>query len=383
VLVGRSLDVAIALRTTDGGRSWVSFKTEAASATGWGVGDDGTMVFAVAKRGKGAVVGKPGPIESVKLYFAAPGDTDPTGPVAIFPNEGPVKASAVPMEVPRPVVLSSKLAALVVSVGGRKQGIAYGARAGESAPPTAAWATAEEVVPTPYGRPASMLTVQGGTVQVRPWPKPDEPSTPGSAIPGLRATAATARQLAEGPSCEAGPWSFHRITQPPGAVLVGVSPSRAFASPLPAVDATLIGCSADAVILRVVDAKSDAPVLVRCTVEGQCTTPKSPPFRVWPEKHDRTLQAVSTSQGAVALLGARAGARWGLYLGQSLDGGALYELPRVVGEGSTERGVLELGAVIGWPSRVLLLLSADVTGTTRRGWYALASDDGGSNWGPP
>jgi hypothetical protein len=229
-----------------------------------------------------------------------------------------------------------------------------------------------------------MLSVKGGAVMVRPWPAPGEAPAVPSPVPGLRADPSVLRQLGDGPTCEAGSWSFQRIVQPPStATLVGIAPNRAFAVKLPRGDAALLGCSSEAVVLLGSEEKTGAPLLLRCTLDGKCSTPKSPPFRIWPETHDRSVRAVPTGQGVVATLGARAGARWGLYLGQSLDGGQLFELPRVIGEGTSERGIFELGALLALPKRSLLLVSADVTGTTRRGWYALASDDGGTNWGPP
>jgi hypothetical protein len=284
---------------------------------------------------------------------------------------------------------------LLVSFGPRKLGIAYGAPAGKSVPDPSVLTTGEDVVPVPYGRPPSMLSVKGGAVMVRPWPMPGEALAAPSPIPGFRADANVVRQLGEGPACEAGGWSFQRIVQPPSsATLVGIAPNRAFAVKLSYGDASLLGCSSEAVILLASEQKTGpplaseekktrAPLLLRCTLDGKCSTPKSLPFRIWPEKHDRSVSAVPTEQGVVGTLEAHAGARWGLYLGQSLDRGQLFELPRVIGEGSNERGVFELGALMALPKRVLLVVSSDVTGTTRRGWYALASDDGGTNWGPP
>jgi len=110
----------------------------------------------------------------------------------------------------------------------------------------------------------------------------------------------------------------------------------------------------------------------------------SQPFRIWTQEHTREIVAVPTSQGVLAVMSARAGERrWGLYLAQSLDGGKTFELAQTIGEGTTDRGHFVLGALASLPKRTLLLISAEVTGTTRRGWYVLASDDGGENWGPP
>ncbi len=125
------------------------------------------------------------------------------------------------------------------------------------------------------------------------------------------------------------------------------------------------------------------PQLLRCTFDGKCSVPQSQPFDIWPEKHDRSIVSTATKQGIVAIMKARSGARWGTYLGTSMDGGKTFDLPRVIGEGGTDRGFFEIGALIGFPDRVVILLSADVTGTRRRGWYVLASDDGGQSWNEP
>jgi hypothetical protein len=384
VVVGRSLDVAIALRTDDGGRSWVALKADAGDAHGWGVGADGALVLATGRRAKPAAKGKPAPIEKVQLFFAGPLSSDLTGPVALLPAEGKLKGATPALDALRPVPLSGDVAALVVAFGPRRLALAYGAPAGKAVPEPSPLAPGEDVVPVAYGHPPSLLSIKAGALTVRPWPGPGEPLGAGSPIPGFRADASSLRQLSEGPACHSGGWSFQRIVQPPGAAtLVGIGPNRAFAVKLPPGELALLGCTGDAVVLQGSEEKTGAPLLVRCALDGKCSSPKSAPFRIWPEKHDRTVRAVPTAQGVVAALSAHTGSRWGLYLGQSLDQGQLFELPRVIGEGTSDRGVFELGALIALPKRVLMLVSSDVTGTTRRGWYSLASDDGGTNWGPP
>ena len=115
---------------------------------------------------------------------------------------------------------------------------------------------------------------------------------------------------------------------------------------------------------------------------GKCFAPVQRAFRLWPEEHQREILSVAAQQGTVAAMSAHAGDRWGLYLAQSADG-MVWERPRVVGEGSGDRGRIELGTLVSFGKRVLLLISAEVTGTSRRGWFVIASDDGGINWGPP
>ena len=45
--------------------------------------------------------------------------------------------------------------------------------------------------------------------------------------------------------------------------------------------------------------------------------------------------------------------------------------------------MMDLGALISFGKRTLILLAADVTGTSRRGWYVIVSDDGGLSWSAP
>lgn len=384
VIAGHSLDQAIALRTDDGGRTWVALKAEAKKTARWGAATDGTVALALGQHRKGATKAAPTPIESMQLFFAEPSATELSGPVTLFPNDGPLKGATIGRGSARPAVWSGPKAGALVTIGGRKPALAYAAPAGRELPDKTATLTAERFVSVPYGRPPSLLSVRSGSLMVRPWPEPGEDLVPGTPIPKFRAVGDLHRQLSEGPSCESGPWSFQAVRLgPTRSVLVGVSPNRALAVPLPPGQLTLLGCSEHGVVLQTVDPKTKNPQLVRCTLDGQCAQPGSPPFGYWTEKHERIIAATTTKQGVVAIMTARAGARWGMYLGQSQDGGKLFELPQVVGEAASDRGLLKLGALVSLPKRVLLLISADVTGTTRRGWYVLASDDGGAHWGPP
>jgi len=71
------------------------------------------------------------------------------------------------------------------------------------------------------------------------------------------------------------------------------------------------------------------------------------------------------------------------YYAQSTDGGKFYERARVIGEGTGERGRVRFGALVTMGKRTLILVSADVTGTSRRGFYTIVSDDDGATWNPP
>ncbi|MBI4703309.1 MAG: hypothetical protein HY744_19505 [Deltaproteobacteria bacterium] len=287
---------------------------------------------------------------------------------------------------------SPDLSALVVRSGSRRQLVAYGVPGNQASPPPAELAAQERFGARAYGRPPSLVSVRGSGLQVRRWPKPGEPLPAPSPISGVTAPRDAVAQLDALPACESGVWTFQRLLVAPGRPYVlGVSPERTVAFLVPEGKPSPLGCSSEAVVLeaivvqkaeRTVEGKR-TPRLARCALDGKCQVAETDPFRIWPEQHERRIVAVPTKQGVVGLMSARAGTRWGVYLAQSLDGGRLYELPRVVGEGKTDRGQFEVGALVALPGRVLLLLSADVTGTTRRGWYVLASDDAGTNWGPP
>lgn len=386
VISGTSLDHAIALRTDDGGRSWVALKTAATerSVGHWAVADDGAVVLAMGQRAKGQAQGGQGLGSSLQLFFAEPRDTELSGPVPLFPKGGAPEGATADVDRAFPAAWSGPMAGMLVSVGRRNPAMAYGAPAGRQLPKPVGPLPAETFVTAPYGRPPALLSVRGSQLSVRPWPKPGEKLEPATPVPGFAAASSAHDQLSQGPTCESGPWSFRLVkASPQASLLVGISPNRALAVKVALKDARLIGCSPEAIVIQTPDAKTQNPQLVRCSLDGQCAKPQSPPFRYWTEKHDRSIHATATAKGVVATMAARTGARWGLYLGQSLDEGKLFELPRVIGEGSSDRGYLELGAIVNWPQRVLLLLSADVTGTSRRGWYVIASDDGGTNWGPP
>jgi hypothetical protein len=67
-----------------------------------------------------------------------------------------------------------------------------------------------------------------------------------------------------------------------------------------------------------------------------------------------------------------------------VDGGKLFNLQRTVGEGvgNSEDGY-DVGSLISFGDRTVMLMSAKISKTTRRSWFALASDDGGSTWSYP
>jgi hypothetical protein len=202
-------------------------------------------------------------------------------------------------------------------------------------------------------------------------------------------------ELSVAPSCETGGWSFQRVKQPKGLAVLGISQTKTVTLALPESTSptTHVGCGADHVVVETVAAKKgapatwatqpDVPTMVACDLAGKCVTPQNAPFRLWQEQHKRDIVMTSTEKGILGVMTARAGDRWGLYLAQGPGDGAVYERQRVIGEGQGDRGRIELGALVSFGKRALLLISADVTGTSRRGWFVMASDDGGTNWNPP
>ena len=177
--------------------------------------------------------------------------------------------------------------------------------------------------------------------------------------------------------------------------MLGVSQGKTVSLVMPdaTIPGTRVGCGADRVVVEAITAKTgapatwasqpDIPTLISCDLAGKCTTPQNAPLRLWPEAHKREIVTTVTDKGILGVMAARAGDRWGLYLAQGPGDGAVYERQRVIGEGQGDRGRIELGALISLGKRALLLISADVTGTSRRGWFVMASDDGGTNWAPP
>ncbi len=399
VLLGREGDQVYALRTSDRGRTWTSVTTQVQPWAAWGTAANGALALVTgsSERPKattsGASVGanpasRPlAAIIEATSFYASPNDKNLDGPRAFFPDEGEMKGVNVPAGLARPALLEEGISLLADRAG--TPTLLFAPLRGTQAQTPTPLEKRPGYVPVPYGRPPRLLSVDKGTVELRPWPAPGQAVASGSPIPGYRAESSATTQLSEGPSCEAGAFSFRRI-QGPQPWLLGVSGDRAMAFRLPPSDVTRLGCALDAVVTETVtvdpsdvEKKRKVPQLVRCTLDGTCSEPKAPPFAVWSEKHEREIWSVPTSKGLVAVMRARSGSRWGLYLGQSNEAGTTFELPRTIGEGSDSRGQLDFGALLRFQNRIVLLISADVGSSGRRGWYALASDDEGNNWGPP
>lgn len=381
VIVGRSLDEAIALRTEDKGRTWDALKTKPGKFAVWGVGADGSTALVGGETKKVKLAkGQLAPVLKANMWFAPKGRTLSES-ASFFPDDDVLKNVTIERGFSQPAVLSGELAA-VVSDQTRKQLVVFGAPGGQPQPEPIK-AERDKIVTAPFGRPPQMVTESRGSFSVQPWPKPGAKVESGKPIPGMGRVNGAYDQLSNGPTCEFKGWSFSRLGTATNAWIIGVSPTKSFAFKAPNGDVTTIGCGEDAVVVEVVDPEKKVPSLLRCTFDGKCSKPESQPFDIWEEKHKRSIMSTATPQGIVAVMKARSGARWGTYLATSMDKGKTFDLPRVIGEGGIDRGFFEIGALINFEDRVLIILSADVTGTRRRGWYVIASEDGGQTWREP
>lgn len=384
VLTGDVASETIALSTDDAGRSWRSLRTEREGWTSWAVGADGAIVLAAGTR-DGARAAAEGTVESTRLFFGAVDAPLLTAPTPLFPQQnGPAKG-LLQTGAAIPAVLAPDVAALIAEEKPRRPVIFYGGKPGVDVVPQLKLLLTEKFVSVPYGRPPMLLSIRGRDLVVRPFPSAGKPLDNPKKIPGLVSTTSLVAELAAVPVCETSEWSFQKIRQPPGRLhLLGISSSRMVTFPLPDTTApsTYVGCGAEHIVVETLDPNTRSPQLATCDLAGKCVSAQNAPFRIWPEQHEREIVSNYAEQGTVSVHVSRTADRWGLYLAQSADG-AVYERPRVMGEGTGDRGRMELGALISFGKRLLLLLSADVTGTSRRGWFVMASDDGGSNWNPP
>lgn len=398
ILAGDVANEAIALETIDAGKTWRSLRTERDAWSSWSVGADGAAVLTTGAREQPKLKTQPprAPADAMKLFFAPAEATAlsaswPLLPPQPAPAEPPPKWAKPPPKSYAsidavPFVLSATSAAFVLEDGPRRFSVAYAGPPGSEAMPALKLPPTERFIPMPYGRPPVLFSIKGRDLLMRPMPEAEKPLDAPQKVPNVIATPALFNELSTPPACEAEGWSFRTITQPPAKMLLlGVSSGKVVSFPLPPTTSktTRIGCSSSRIVVETTDAKANAPTLTICDFEGACLAPPKPPFRVWPEEHQREITTTPTAQGVAAVMSARAGERWGLYFAQSVEAGAVYEVSRVIGEGTGDRGKMELGALISFGKRTLILLSADVTGTSRRGWYVIVSDDGGLTWSPP
>jgi hypothetical protein len=384
VLIGDVAAESITLVTSDAGKTWRPLRTPRESWSNVSAALDGTVVVGAGAR-DGAVVTGTSTIEAARISFGSLDGGDLNAPSPLFPDlKGPAKGILL-NDSTLPAVLSADLAAVVADESPRHTVVFFAGKPGAEAVAKIALPPAEKFIPAPFGRPPVLLSIKGRDVLTRPFPLPGKPLDKPAKIAGIVAGKTTWAELAAPTMCEAGAWSFQIIKQAPAKLLVlGVSAARTtvFALPEQTLPTTHLGCGADHVVVEGGDNLTKAPILIRCDLAGKCDAPQNGAFRLWPEPHEHEIWSATAEKGVIGVLTARAGERWGLYLGQSPDGG-VWERARVIGEGTTDRGRIELGAMMSFGKRLVLLFSAGVTGTSRRGWFLIASDDGGANWGVP
>ncbi len=393
VLAGDVGGESFAFTTSDRGKSWQAINTKADGIVTWSAGTDGTLVMTSAKRLIPKTAPPPGtvlPIDTLNFFFAAPGQNKvSTGSLLLEPDiTGKNETYTVPRGNGLPAVLGPSLASVVVQTKAKPAtfAVAYAPGPGESLPPITELPKDEVPVHAPYGHPPLLVTIKEKEklVLTRPWPKPGEKLADPKTIDKVGITKALLDELSQGPECEWGAWSFKRVMQPKDKTfLIGISAERSVYFELPAtiVNTSPIACSNDRVLVEAINPEK-LPALVPCTLDGACTPPENRPFlKPWAEQHERKLFTALTQGGVIAVQQLRSKVKWGIFVSESVDGGKIYNLQRPVGEGegNPEDGY-DVGALVGFGDRTLMILSAKISKTTRRSWYAMATDDGGSTW---
>jgi hypothetical protein len=394
LIAGEVVNATIALFTDDGGATWRSFKSERDAWSSWALTIEGAVALGVGSR-DGAPTPTSAMLAATRLSFGAFDAASLTAPTPLFPTiKGPVKG-VLQTESAIPALLGPDSAALIGEETPRKAFVFYGGKPGADAVPPLKLPSGEKVVAVPYGRPPTLLSIKGRDLIERPFPAAGKPLDKPIKVPGLVGTPTLLSELSTPPACETGGWSFQRVKQPKNLAILGISQGKTVSLALPAATSatTRIGCGAGRLVVEAVAAKSgvpaswpsqpDIPTLLSCDLAGKWVTPQNAPFRLWPEPHKREIVMAATEHGMLGVMTERAGDRWGLYLAQGPGDGTTYERQRVIGEGQGDRGRIELGALVSLGKRALLLISADVTGTSRRGWFVMVTDDGGTNWNPP
>ncbi|WP_437674321.1 hypothetical protein [Sorangium sp. So ce131] len=389
VVAGEIETEAIALVTENAGRTWRALRRPREGWSTWSVGQDGTTVLAVGPRppaapaARGAAGAQPA-IEPPSLLFAPVEAADLLAPSPVaLPAQS--RGARPPVDAV-PAVLSAESAALLIEPKPRQAALVYAGPPGAAPAPVVALPPQEQALPIPYGRPPALLSVRGRNLLARPVPAPGKPLEAPRNIAGLVMSPAVTAALSATPACDVAEWSIQLVPQPPDRnVLVAVSAQQTTVIKLPAKLAprAAIGCGADRVTVEVISPTNGETTLATCGLDGACILAEKAPFRPWLEPHERWVASVPTRTGVAAVMTARTATRWGLYLTHSTDGGKLYEFQRTIGEGQSERGRIELGALLSFGNRLLMLLQADVTGTSRRGWYVTVSEDSGLTWSPP
>lgn len=379
---------AFALVTTDRGASWKALSARADGIVTWSVGADGTAVVAIAKREipeKALPAGEVPPVDTLTFHFAPPDQAKMSAPVPLLLPDPETKERepVVPRGDGTPAVLGPALASVVVELKPKVYAIAY-AVPGEQLPQPIELPKGEVPINAPFGHPPQLLTTKGKQLLVRPWPSPTDKLADPKPIEKLAITKTLEDDLSAGPECEWGGWSFKRVAQDKaGTFLLGVSPDRTvfFAMPPTIVNTDPIGCGPDKIVFEYIDSDK-LPRIAVCSLDGTCVEPQNRPFKPWPEQHTRELHVAPTTSGMIAIQQMRTRVKWTIDISESIDGGKNFNLQRPIGEGeggNPEDGY-DIGALVPMGDRSLIVLSAKVSKTTRRSWYAMASDDNGNTW---
>ncbi len=395
VVGGTMAGQGVALRTEDGGRSWLTVRTQdldGASLVSYAVGADKTLVIAVARRQipKKLVKGEVPPIDRLTLYFQSPDDKISAESRIFAPSgnekeEGPL----IPKGVGYQAVLSKTLSSFPVQMPGKKFGIAYGVPPSESSlPPIMPLPSGETPIFAGYGRPPVLLTTDGHQLLARPWPMPSEALATPKPIDHVSITKDLVDKLSEGPECEYRGFSFKRFGQDPDKTFVlAISKDKQLALELPpTMDPTKpFACNEAGVTVEAKDpTQTNEPALLTCSFDGGCQVPQNHAFlRPWADKHDRDIALATSTKGIVAVQTMQNQQQWTYLLSTSIAGGKVYDPQRTVGEGKGDRGRIAIGAMLGLGDRTIMIMSADITGTQARAWYLMASDDGGESWAAP
>jgi len=390
VIAGTTNDLAIALVTMDGGRSFNAFSQKSPGILSWGVGGDGTVVLTSARR---QIPKKPlpkdqvAPIDTITFFFGTPGEKLGAAAPLLAPDDKQTTPT-IPNGNGLPAILGPSIASVVVELKPRTFAVAFGGGPGEALPPPIQLPNGETPIGAPYGRAPQLLTVQGQKVLVRPWPKPGEALAAPKPIDHVAVTKTLVDELASGPECEYFGYSFKRIAQGKDKVfMLGISPEKTVFFELPGstIASSPIACSTDKVVVEAMNPKDHRPSLVTCGLDGVCVPPENHPFlKPWGETHERKIGVAIVPKGIVTVQHQKTKIKWVMSAAESNDGGKLYNLERKIGgsEEYAEDGY-EFGALLGVGDRALMFMTAKVNRTTRRSWYVLASDDGGLTWGPP
>ncbi len=397
VLGGSIENGAVALRTTDGGRTWASLKVpvEQGALLTFSVGADKTVVVAIATRQlpkKKLPKDVLAPIDTLTLYFGSPDDTKLSAPSPIIAPVEKGNGPTIPKGFGAQAVLSKTLTSFPLEMKPKVFALAYGVPPGEELPPATPLPQTETPVYGAYGRPPVLLTASTKGILFRPWPQPKEPLATPKPVDRLAMTKTLVDELSAGPECEHGVWSFRRVSQPGNKTFV-VAASRekviSFELPQTVDNKVTMGCGDDYVVVEALNPADNLPSFVTCKTDGNCIAPENRPFLKPVFKGDRVIGIAPYKTGILATQSLQSPTQWQFLmsrsetLGKPDALGKIYDGEKLVLEGEGDRGRLDYGALVGLGDRTLLLISADVTGTTARQWFVIATDDGGQTWNPP